>query len=56
MDENLFDHINIDRKRTVAAKGIGDIETNVREFRRARAIKKVDIQLLGIGVIGLSVL
>ncbi len=52
MDENLFDHINIDKKNTVVAKGTGDIEENVKEFRDALAKKPIDVQLLGIGVDG----
>ena len=52
MDENLFDHINIDKKNTVVAKGTGDIEESVRAFRDALAEKPIDVQLLGIGVDG----
>jgi glucosamine-6-phosphate deaminase len=52
MDENLFDHINIKKENTVVAKGTGDIEANVREFRFALAQKPIDVQLLGIGVDG----
>lgn len=52
MDENLFDQINIDKKNTVVAKGTGDIEANIREFRQALAQKPIDVQLLGIGVDG----
>ena len=52
MDENLFDHINIDKRNTVVAKGVGDIEANVREFREAIAKRPIDVQLLGIGVDG----
>jgi glucosamine-6-phosphate deaminase len=52
MDENLFDHINIDKNNTVVARGVGDIEANVREFRQALEKKPIDVQLLGIGVDG----
>ena len=52
MDENLFNHINIDKKNTIVAKGTGDIEANVLAFRDALAEKPIDIQLLGIGVDG----
>lgn len=52
MDENLFNHINIDKKNTVVAVGTGDIEANVRAFRDAIAEKPIDVQLLGIGVDG----
>ena len=37
MDDNLFDHINIDKKNTVVAKGTGDIDANVKAFREAIA-------------------
>lgn len=52
MDENLFDHINIDKRNTVVAKGTGDIEENVRAFRAEIAKAPIDVQLLGIGVDG----
>ena len=52
MNENLFDYINIDPKRTVVARGIGDIEANVRAFRQVLMQKPIDVQLLGIGVDG----
>jgi len=52
MDENLFDHINIDKANTVVARGTGDIEANVKSFREALAAKPIDVQLLGIGVDG----
>jgi glucosamine-6-phosphate deaminase len=52
MDENLFDHINIDKRNTVVAKGTGDIEANVQAFRDALAKAPIDVQLLGIGVDG----
>ena len=32
MDSNLFDHINIDKANTYVAKGIGDVEENLKEF------------------------
>lgn len=52
MDENLFDHINIDKANTAVAKGMGDLDANVREFRGELAKKPIDVQLLGIGVDG----
>ena len=33
MDSNLFDHINIDKANTYVAKGVGDVEANLAEFR-----------------------
>ena len=32
MDTNLFDHINIDKKNTFVASGMGDFEANAREL------------------------
>ena len=32
MNDNLFDHINIDKANTYVAKGTGDIEENLKEF------------------------
>jgi len=52
MDENLFNHINIDKRNTVVAKGTGDIDANVKAFREALAERTIDVQLLGIGVDG----
>lgn len=52
MDENLFDLVNIDKRNTVVALGTGDIEENVRKFRKAIAEKPIDVQLLGIGADG----
>jgi len=52
MNENLFDHINIDKKNTYVAKGTGSLEENLREFRAVLAAKPIDIQVLGIGVDG----
>ena len=52
MNENLFDHINIDKKNTIVANGTGDFDANVAEFRKVLAEKPIDIQVLGIGVDG----
>ena len=49
MDENLFDRINIDKKNTYVAKGLGDAEANLKEFRKLIAERDTDIQLLGLG-------
>lgn len=49
MDVNLFDHINIDKNNTYVAKGIGDVEANLREFHAVLAEKDTEIQLLGLG-------
>ena len=50
MDTNLFDHINIDKKNTFVASGMGDFEANARELEeKAREGGAADLQLLGIG-------
>ena len=50
MDTNLFDHINIDKKNTFVASGIGDFEANARELEeKVREGGAADLQLLGIG-------
>ncbi len=49
MDSNLFDHINIDKKNTYVAKGIGDVEANLKEFQTALAERQADVQVLGVG-------
>jgi len=52
MDDNLFNHINIDKKNTYVPKGLGDAAACVAEFREVLESKPRDIQLLGIGVNG----
>lgn len=49
MDTNLFNHINIDRNNTYVAKGTGDIEANIEEFRAVIAGSTVELQVLGVG-------
>ena len=50
MDTNLFDHINIDKKTTFVASGLGDFEANARELEeKVREGGAADLQLLGIG-------
>ena len=49
MDSNLFDHINIDKANTYVAKGTGDIDANIEEFRRVIAEREVALQVLGVG-------
>ena len=49
MDTNLFDHINIDKKNTYVAKGIGDIEANLKEFNAVLDKTDIDVQVLGVG-------
>ena len=53
MDTNLFDHINIDKKNTFVASGMGDFEANARELEeKVREGGAADLQLLGIGNTG----
>ena len=49
MNTNLFDHINIDKANTYVAKGVGDIEENLREFNEILDSVEIDIQVLGVG-------
>ncbi|MEG2769880.1 MAG: glucosamine-6-phosphate deaminase [Oscillospiraceae bacterium] len=50
MNTNLFDHINIDKKNTFVAAGMGNPEENAAELeRKVREGGVADIQLLGIG-------
>ena len=34
MNENLFDHVNIDKNKTFVANGVGDPEKNLEEFQK----------------------
>lgn len=52
MDNNLFDHINIDKANTYVAKGTGDVAQNLKEFQAVLAQRQADIQLLGVGADG----
>ncbi|MBQ3275939.1 MAG: glucosamine-6-phosphate deaminase [Oscillospiraceae bacterium] len=49
MNDNLFDHINIDKANTYVAKGIGDVEENLREFNAVLDKTDIAIQVLGVG-------
>ena len=49
MNDNLFDHINIDKANTYVAKGTGDIEANLKEFNEVLDKADVAIQVLGVG-------
>ena len=50
MDTNLFDYINIDKKNTFVASGMGDFEANARELEeKVREGGAADLQLPGIG-------
>ena len=49
MNEQLFDHINIDKANTYVAKGTGDAEENLREFNAVLDRTDIDVQVLGVG-------
>ena len=49
MNDNLFDHINIDKANTYVAKGTGDAEENLREFNAVLDRTDIDVQVLGVG-------
>ena len=49
MDDNLFNHINIDKANTYVAKGVGDAEENLKEFNAVLDKADIDIQVLGVG-------
>ena len=49
MDDNLFNHINIDKVNTYVAKGTGDVDANLAEFNAILDRTDIDIQVLGIG-------
>ncbi|MGI6160709.1 MAG: glucosamine-6-phosphate deaminase [Christensenellales bacterium] len=52
MDCYLFDHINIEKKNTIVPCGIGNMDENIKEFRRQIEQAPIDIQLLGVGADG----
>ena len=49
MNDNLFDHINIDKANTYVAKGVGDVEANLKEFNEVLDKTDIEIQVLGVG-------
>ncbi len=49
MDDNLFNHINIDKANTYVAKGTGDVEANIAEFNAILDKTDIDLQVLGVG-------
>ena len=49
MNDNLFDHINIDKANTYVAKGVGDVEANLKEFNEVLDDTIIEIQVLGVG-------
>lgn len=49
MDDNLFNHINIDKANTYVAKGVGDADANLKEFNEVLDKADIEIQVLGVG-------
>ena len=50
MNENLFDHVNIDKENTHVPCGIGDVEANAVAYEEAiAAAGGIDLQFMGIG-------
>ena len=49
MNDNLFDHINIDKANTYVAKGTGDVTANLKEFNEILDKTEIEIQVLGVG-------
>lgn len=49
MDDNLFNHINIDKANTYVAKGVGDADANLKEFNEVLDKADIAIQVLGVG-------
>ena len=49
MDDNLFNHIDIDKANTYVAKGVGDVEANLAEFNAILDKTDIDLQVLGVG-------
>ncbi|MBO4431930.1 MAG: glucosamine-6-phosphate deaminase [Clostridia bacterium] len=49
MDDNLFNHINIDKANTYVAKGVGDPDENLKEFNAVLDKADIAIQVLGVG-------
>ena len=54
MNKNLFDHINIDKRKTFVPNGLAeDYNAECEEYdARVKALGGIDLQLLGIGVDG----
>lgn len=50
MNDNLFDHVNIDKANTHVPCGIGDVEANAVAYEEAiNAAGGIDLQFMGIG-------
>ena len=50
MNNELFDHVDIDKARTFVPSGIGNIEENAASFEKLLSEKgPIDLQILGLG-------
>ena len=50
MNEQLFNHVDIDKQNTYVPSGMGDIAENAKMFEeKMKALGPVDLQLLGLG-------
>ena len=49
MNDNLFNHIYINKENTYVAKGTGDVQANLKEFNALLDRTDIDIQVLGVG-------
>ena len=49
MNDNFFNHININKENTYVAKGTGDVQANLKEFNALLDRTDIDIQVLGVG-------
>ncbi len=50
MNEQLFDHVNIDKKNTFVPSGIGNVQQNAAQYdQMIERAGGIDLQLLGIG-------
>ena len=49
MNQNLFNHIDINKNNTFIPLSEGDIQSNIKKYEEMLKAKKIDIQLLGIG-------
>lgn len=50
MNDQLFNHVNIDKSKTFVPSGMGDIKQNAKAFEdKLQELGPVDLQLLGLG-------
>ena len=50
MNDNLFNHIDIDKSRTHVLKGVGDYEAYMKQYdAEIASFGGIDLQILGIG-------